>query len=213
MILLIVSFIIIFQGCNTNTSKPVKIIESEGNEFRDLNKNGVLDPYEDWRIFADQRTDDLISKMSLEEKVGLMFPVILDIGENGELIEKERLGNHIRTSEAILDRKINHIYIYSAARPQTIAKWSNHIQELAEHTTLGIPVTVCSDPKHSVNKPYIISNYHTPGFSQWPDPIGLAATRDTALVYQFASIAAREYRAVGIHSACHPMADLATEPR
>ena len=50
-------------------------------------------------------------------------------------------------------------------------------------------------------------------FSQWPEPIGLAATGDAALVQQFGDIARQEYLAVGIRVALHPMADLATEPR
>jgi len=211
--LLIVTLIFSFQRCNSENNRPVKFIVLEGNKFRDLNKNGNLDPYEDWRLAVGKRIDDLMSKMTLDEKVGLMFPIILDIGKNGELIEEVRLGNHIKTSEAILKRKINHVYIYSPTQPHIIAKWSNNIQKLAEQTRLGIPVTVCSDPRHSVTRPYNINNYHTQGFSQWPDPIGLAATGDSALVYQFASIAAQEYRAVGIHCAYHPMADLATEPR
>jgi len=213
IILLLATLIFSFQRCNSENNPSVELIVLEGNKFRDLNKNGNLDPYEDWRLAVDKRIDDLMSKMTLDEKVGLMFPIILDIGKNGELIEQVRLGNHIKTSEAIVKRKINHVYIYSPAQPHIIAKWSNNIQKLAEQTRLGIPVTVCSDPRHSVTKPYNINNYHTQGFSQWPDPIGLAATGDSALVYQFASIAAQEYRAVGIHCAFHPMADLATEPR
>ena len=211
--LLLVTLIFSFQRCNSENNRPIKLIVLEGNKFRDLNKNGNLDPYEDWRLAVDKRIDDLMSKMTLDEKVGLMFPIILDIGKNGELIEQVRLGNHIKTSDAIIKRKINHVYIYSPAQPHIIAKWSNNIQKLAEQTRLGIHVTVCSDPRHSVTRPYNINNYHAQGFSQWPDPIGLAATGDSALVYQFASIAAQEYRAVGIHCAYHPMADLATEPR
>lgn len=213
MLVLLISFVLLYPGCKSGDNKQVKVIIDQNKEFRDLNKNDTLDAYEDWRLPVDKRIDDLIAKMSLDEKVGLMFPVILNIGEHGELVDEVKLGNHIKTSEALLKRKINHIYIYSSAQPQIIARWSNNIQRLAEQTRLAIPVTVCSDPRHAVKKPYSINNYNTPGFSQWPDPIGLAATADSALMHQFASIAAREYRAVGIHCALHPMADLATEPR
>jgi beta-glucosidase len=213
IVILLIPLGIFFYGHSIEINKPFKKIVLEGKEFRDLNKNGTLDIYEDCRLSVDERINDLLSKMSLDEKVGLMFPIILSIGESGNLVDEVKLGNHIKTSEAILKRKINHVYIYSQGPPQIIAKWSNNIQRLAEQTRLGIPVTVCTDPRHSINKPYNINNYHTQGFSQWPDPIGLAATRDSALVYQFALIAAKEYRAVGIHYAYHPMADLATEPR
>ena len=50
-------------------------------------------------------------------------------------------------------------------------------------------------------------------FSQWPEPLGLAAIGDEALVQEFGDIARQEYCAVGIRVAIHPMADLATEPR
>lgn len=208
-----ISFVLLLLSCTSKDKNAVKLIVVENKEFRDLNKNDSLDIYEDWRIPVDKRIDDLILKMSLDEKVGLMFPIILNVGDNGELVDEVKLGNHIKTSEAVLKRKINHIYIYSSAPPQIIARWSNNIQRLAERTRLGIPVTVCTDPRHAIKKPYSINNFNTQGFSQWPDPIGLAATGDSAIVYKFASIAAQEYRAVGIHCAYHPMADLATEPR
>ena len=40
--------------------------------FKDLNRNGVLDPYEDWRLPVGTRVADLLSRMTLEEKAGLM---------------------------------------------------------------------------------------------------------------------------------------------
>jgi len=82
IMLLIVTLIFSFQRCNSENNRPVKFIVLEGNKFRDLNKNGNLDPYEDWRLAVGKRIDDLMSKMTLDEKVGLMFPIILDIGKN-----------------------------------------------------------------------------------------------------------------------------------
>jgi len=54
-------------------SISVNIIEKRGLKFKDLNKNGKLDKYEDWRLSDDERISDLVSQMTLEEKVGLMF--------------------------------------------------------------------------------------------------------------------------------------------
>lgn len=54
-------------------TRSVAIIEKHGLKFKDLNKNGKLDKYEDWRLPADDRSKDLLSKMSLEEKVGYML--------------------------------------------------------------------------------------------------------------------------------------------
>ena len=93
-----------------------------------------------------------------------------------------------------------------------LAQWHNRVQEAAERTRLGIPVTISSDPRHGLGDNPATSMAGS-GFSQWPDPIGLAATRDEGLVREFADIARREYLAVGIRLALHPTADLATEPR
>jgi beta-glucosidase len=54
-------------------SKSVTILEKKGLQFRDLNKNGELDLYEDWRLSDSARIADLLSQMTLEEKVGLLF--------------------------------------------------------------------------------------------------------------------------------------------
>jgi beta-glucosidase len=93
-----------------------------------------------------------------------------------------------------------------------LASWYNNIQKLAEQDRLGIPVTISSDPRHGINN-FIQADLLGGDFSEWPEPIGLAATRDSALVVEFGRIAADELRSVGIRTALHPMADLATEPR
>ena len=79
-------------------------------------------------------------------------------------------------------------------------------------TRLGIPVTISSDPRHGFGENFAAA-WAAAGFSQWPEPIGFGALRDEDVVREFGDIARREYRAVGIHVALHPMADLATEPR
>jgi len=93
-----------------------------------------------------------------------------------------------------------------------MAGWYNRLQRLAESTRLGIPVTISSDPRHSFSDNQGASLF-AGHFSQWPEPIGLAAIGDEALAQEFADIARQEYLAVGIRVSLHPMADLATEPR
>ncbi len=92
------------------------------------------------------------------------------------------------------------------------AEWQNQIQLLAEGTRLGIPITFATDPRHAFAHNPAVSE-RSGNFSKWPEPIGLAATDDPALVQKFADIARQEYLAIGIRVAIHPMADLATEPR
>ena len=51
----------------------IKILTVNGKKFKDLNKNGKLDKYEDWRLSADERAKDLASQMSVEQIAGLML--------------------------------------------------------------------------------------------------------------------------------------------
>jgi beta-glucosidase len=188
------------------------VLEEDGFRFRDLNKNGRLDPYEDSRRPTEERVEDLLAQMTLEEKAGLMFHTAITLGEDGELVEQ---GGHFggsSTSELVLGRKINHFNVYRLATLNLTALWHNRLQKLAERSRLGIPVTISSDPRHAFTKNPAVGML-TEGFSQWPEPIGFAAAGDPELVRQFADIARQEYLAVGIRVALHPMADLATEPR
>ena len=94
-----------------------------------------------------------------------------------------------------------------------MAKRINQLQNYAARSRLGIPLTISSDPIHEVERGGGIASFSVQGFSKWPSQLGLAATRDVELVKKFADIARQEYLAVGIRTALHPMADLATDPR
>jgi beta-glucosidase len=193
------------------------MLTEDGFSYRDLNENGRLDLYEDSRRPIEERVEDLLSQMTLEEKAGMMFHTMIGMNEDGSLLEEIGPMNPAATSDLLAERFMNHFNVYAVAEPRQMAEWYNRLQELAEHTRLGIPVTISSDPRHAFSKDpgesILTSNMLTGGFSQWPEPIGLAATRDPALVKEFGDIARQEYLAVGIRVALHPMADLATEPR
>ena len=180
--------------------------------FRDLNGNGRQDPYEDPRRPVGERVEDLLGQMTLEEKAGLMFHPPISMSPDGTLLEEAGVFGHGGTTELVAGRHLNHFNVINAPEPRLQAEWQNRIQELAESTRLGIPVTLSSDPCHSVGAG-LGASWFASGFSRWPEPIGLAAAGDEELVREFADIARQEYRAVGIHVALHPMADLATEPR
>ncbi len=184
-----------------------------GHVYRDLNKNGLLDTYEDARYSVEDRVNDLLSRMNLEEKVGLMFIFPAHVPEGGSLGEQSApfFGNR-QMSELIAVRMMNHFNIFARQPAPTIAKWHNEVQKLAERTRLGLPVTIASDPRHGFNS-NPLAGMAAHGFSKWPEPLGLAATRDMGLVWQFADTARQEYLAIGIRLALHPLGDLATEPR
>ncbi|MGI9531967.1 glycoside hydrolase family 3 protein [Lutimonas sp.] len=197
-------------------------LKVDGHEFRDLNKNGKLDVYEDSRAAIEDRVNDLVSQMSLEEKAGSMFITMIGMTPEGEPMDKPFMTSNPldimmtfmmpSSSEMLINRKMNSFNILHAHQANILARYNNNIQLIGEKSRLGIPVTIASDPRHgSEHNPGAALS--TPTFSQWPTSLGLAATRDTVLVREFGNIARQEYLATGIRLALHPMADLATEPR
>lgn len=195
--------------------KPeVKTLDIDGMSFRDLNKNNKLDQYEDYRINTAQRVEDLISQMTLEEKVGTLFhpPVTINPDWMFRLYSLFVDGGKLTESE-IINQHINHFNLYGNPKPERLAKRLNNLQKIASRSRLGIPVTISSDPIHEVPNGGGVASFSLDGFSKWPSQLGLAASQNPSLVKQFAEIAREEYLAVGIRTALHPMADLATEPR
>ena len=193
------------------------LIKTAGFTFRDLNKNGQLDPYEDTRLAVEIRVADLVNQMTLAEKAGAMFITMTGIGAEGALAESPQPDDFFSwllpaNSDLLIARKMNHFNIVQSPAASDMIRWHNNLQKAAERTRLGIPVTIASDPRHGAVD-VMGASIPTPDFTGWPSPLGLAATRDSVLVTQFAAIARQEYRAVGIHLALSPMADLATEPR
>ncbi|MFL5523388.1 MAG: glycoside hydrolase family 3 protein [Gemmatimonadaceae bacterium] len=180
--------------------------------FRDLNRNGKLDPYEDWRLSASRRARDLVGRMTLEEKAGLMMHGTarsvgpLAIAGVGGQYDTAAAGKLIR------EAKVNHFITRLGGDPRVLAEQNNALQEVAERTRLGIPLTISTDPRNHFQ--YVVGASSMTGrFSQWPETLGLAAVGDASLVRRFADIARQEYRAVGIQETLSPQADLSTEPR
>jgi beta-glucosidase len=193
-------------------TRNVPLLERDGLRFRDLNRSGTLDLFEDWRLTADARARDLVSRMTLEEKAGaMMHGTARSVGPMG----MAGVGTQYDTAanRAMIDgAKVNSMITRLGGGPASLAAENNALQEVAERTRLGIPVTISTDPRHHFQ--YVIGASVQAGqFSQWPEPLGLAAMRDTAAMRRFGDIARQEYRAVGIHMALSPQADLATEPR
>lgn len=221
--LILISIIVISIRFNRISSKNMKlagpeapVLEENGFSFRDLNKNGRLDLYEDSRQTIDKRIEDLISQMTVEEKAGMFFHTAIAMNKDGTILEKPKLSDIFSflspsTSTLLLKKQMNHFNVYMVTDPGNMAAWYNRLQKLAERTRLGIPVTISSDPRHAFSSG--AANFASDHFSKWCEPIGFGAIGDSTFVAQFGDIARQEYLAVGIRTALHPMADLATEPR
>jgi len=193
-------------------TRAIPILERDGLRFKDLNRSGALDPYEDWRLSPEARARDLVSRMSLSDKAGaMMHGNLRTAGPMGAVgvgteVDLEAMRGVIR------DVGITHVIMRLGGPPADLARQTNAVQEVAEGSRLGIPVTISTDPRHHFQ--YVVgASAQTGQFSQWPEPLGLAALRDPALTKRFGDIARQEYRAVGIHMTLSPQADLATEPR
>ena len=208
-------------------SSGVPLIKQDGISFKDLNKNGKLDKYEDWRLPAEERAKDLATKMSIEQIAGLMLYSAhqsipgRDAGfgkgtYNGKSLKESGAKSSDLSDEQkefLTKDHLRHVLITSVESPEVAATWNNNAQSFAEGTGLGIPLNTSSDPRHIA----VASTEYNAGsggrISMWPDALGLAASFDPVLVEQFGSIAAKEYRALGITTALSPQIDLGTEPR
>ncbi|HST05233.1 MAG TPA: glycoside hydrolase family 3 protein, partial [Chloroflexia bacterium] len=115
--------------------------------FRDLNKNGRLDPYEDPQCPIEQRVEDLLSQMTLEEKAGMMFQTTIRVGANGELVEDPCPDHPCSTSAMVEGQLMTHFNVRAVVQPRQMAEWHNKLQKMAENTRLGIPITISSDPR------------------------------------------------------------------
>tara|TARA_B110000285_G_C15116805_1_gene614603 strand:+ start:337 stop:2277 length:1941 start_codon:yes stop_codon:yes gene_type:complete len=197
--------------------EPAALLTINNHSFRDLNKNGKLDIYEDSRASIDNRVNDLVSQLNLEEKAGLMFINMILMNKDGSLAETPSVTNPMSfalesNSKMVANKKMNHFNTLQSPSAEAMANWNNNIQKLAERTRLGIPITIATDPRHSaIENPG--ASIPTPFFSKWCSPLGFAAIGDSTLMREFGDIARQEYTALGMRLSLSPMADLATEPR
>lgn len=231
--------IIFLASCAGKVTKPqpelgtrsVVIIEKHGLKFKDLNKNGKLDKYEDWRLTAEERAEDLLSKMTLEEKAGLMhisserrrgggvpgggvFP--------GGAARTEAVSDVVKvlpedpfpaTVDYINTRHLRYLILRDNLPANDIATRNNKYQEIAEQTRLGIPVVFTSNPRNHTGRIEFGITEASGQFSLWPGQLGLAAAHDSSLILKFAEIARKEWRSAGIRKIYGYQVDVATEPR
>ncbi|MBV2223379.1 MAG: hypothetical protein KUL74_00850, partial [Cloacibacterium sp.] len=222
--------------------KSVKILKIKGLQFKDLNKNGKLDQYEDWRLPYSVRAKDLVSKMTTEEKAGMMLIATtrlendwsfekpktqgpigsgfneVDLVQDTNMFTKQKLDYPMMmaagTTKSVEQFHMRNFILRANASTKILAEWSNNLQALCEKNGHGIPAIVTSNPRNHITKDASIGlSVGKTTFSTWPGELGLAATRDLKLIREFADIARQEWSAIGLRKGYMYMADLATEPR
>jgi beta-glucosidase len=204
--------------------RAVDLIHEKQYIFKDLNKNQKLDVYEDWRQPLDKRVANLVSQMTLQEKVGMLLINTLNAGEKGTLtegavdyIENQKMTRFIFRN-TIKNNPVNtgagNGFAGVQISPYEAAQFMNAVQELSERTRLGIPSLFKSNSRNHMEIDARAGiNVESGSFSSWPKESGLAATRDMDLIADFAKIMAEEWRAIGLRGMYGYMADLSTEPR
>ncbi len=167
----------------------VKLIQVGGFAFKDLNRNGKLDLYEDWRQEDGARAADLAASLTVEECAGLkqfsghQFSVANEINDD---------------QKTLLDHGVRSVLNAASAAPtKDQAQWNNAMQAYAEGAGNGIPVNLGSDPRSA----------------GWPSSLAVAATFDSNIAFDEAKTMSKVYRSLGITTLLGPQMDLATEPR
>ena len=206
----------------------IVILQVDGLYFKDLNKNGVLDKYEDWRLSSEERAADLAKDLSLDEIAGLMlYSRHMAIPHISTTNPKRYtysgvpwLETNIPAYElsdqqiaAVKDGNLRQILVTKISSPVDAAKWNNRLQALAESLPHGIPTNNSSDPRNETRATDEFNAGSGGDVSLWPTPLGLGATFDPEVARDFAKTVQSEYRALGITTALSPQADIYTEPR
>lgn len=183
------------------------ILTVDGLQFKDLNSNGSLDKYEDWRLPVDERVRDLYNQMTLEEKAGLFYHVNTCGNPQGvDFADPRYMFSHESTvpdENATFVSKsmwyyINELQLTSQldntnGTPEQQVVYHNAMQAIAEDTRLGIPVVISNDRQYNAWGGMIDTAH---------DAFG--AANDLALSEKLWTIYSLESRAVGIHIVLHP---------
>ncbi|HMR49047.1 MAG TPA: glycoside hydrolase family 3 N-terminal domain-containing protein [Arachnia sp.] len=174
--------------------------------FKDMNGNGTLDTWEDWRVEAADRAADLAPKLSIEQAAGLMLFSSHERAPGDGLTDAQKT--------YLSDSKLRNVLHAGPSDIEASVSWANELQAFVEtlstEETPYVPVSINSDPRSDAKDSYAGA---AGGVSQWPSSLGMAATFDPARELEFAQVASAEYRALGLSNALSPQIDMGTEPR
>ena len=171
-------------------------------------------PYQNPKLSVEQRVNDLVSRMTLQEKVGqlrctLAWNYYTIKGKNvepSELFKKDiaegQIGMLWGTYRADPWTQKS---LENGLTPELAAKAGNALQKyVIEHTRLGIPLFLAEEAPHG---------HMAIGTTVFPTGFGMAATWNPALIEKTGEVIGQEIRLQGGHISYGPVLDLAREPR
>ena len=168
----------------------VAIIEVDGYAFKDMNRNGSLDIYEDWRVDAETRAKDLASQLT-GEQIG---PMLTHGGwmSFGSEITGTDLDYVMAGGRAGVTRSST-----KAGNASMAVEWTNALQALCESQPFAIPATISADPNHIA---HII------------DQLAISTTFDADMAFKAGQMTGKSMRAVGVTMLLGPQIDLIGTP-
>jgi beta-glucosidase len=188
----------------------VRFITVDNRKFRDFNRDGRLDVYEDYRESIEVRAKDILSKMTMEEKLAqLRCPWMGKakmFSRNKFNLEKAMaafphgLGEAFQISDgnAILNKK-------GAPEPSQMAISANNVQSyFINHTRLGIPALFADEANHG-----LVVKHGT----MFPSALAMSSSWNEELLSQVFGAVAKEARAIGTHRLLAPVLDVVLDPR
>lgn len=167
-----------------------------------------MNDYQDPALPIDRRVEDLLGRMTVAEKAAMMFhPSTAPAGDG--LSEADALAAAERYAGLA---GISHFNVLGGEDSAAVAEWHNTLQEIAESTRLGIPITLSSDPRHGFRS-NLFTGQALDSLSRWPDYPGIAAIGGLDAARVFGDTMRQEFLAMGIRVLLGPMADIFSEPR
>jgi beta-glucosidase len=171
-------------------ARSKQIITLKGLRFKDLNANGRLDAYEDWRLPAQKRAADLVRRMTLAEKAGMMLIATNNPDCGGGISDRGRdLIDTQKMTRFILRAKVNTMAPDCSIKltgfalrggyaqtPLQMANFTNAVQERLEAGRLGIPALFKDNARNHVEvNPIFGITVGAGAFTEFPKEAGLAA--------------------------------------
>ncbi len=177
-------------------SSGLKLIQVDGYAFKDLNRNNMLEKFEDWRLDYETRAKAMVDEFSVEQMMGMKMNPF-----GGWTVNPDSLDTIIRNSLNLSYRQLR-APRGGTADTKTKVNWNNMVQKYIESldNIACIPAVWIDDPRSG-------------DVSNWPSNLGLAATFDPEIGAQCGRMMSEEWRAMGISMQVATQMDLATEPR